>query len=107
MAGFCSYQTGNGILGEERGAIKNRGSPDNEINAVQGYYSYPGLDGVQYTITYTADENGFVPQGAHLPTPPPVPTEILRALERLSKDTTEYDERGFPLKSVQGFANRT
>ena len=41
--------------------------------AAQGQYSYLGNDGNTYTVTYTADANGYQPQGAHLPTP--VPTE--------------------------------
>lgn len=36
---------------------------------------------MQYSITYTADEYGFHPQGAHLPTPPPIPPEIQRGVE--------------------------
>lgn len=46
----------------------------------QGGFSYTGPDGVRYAISYTADENGFHPTGAHLPTPPPIPDAILRSL---------------------------
>lgn len=49
--------------------------------AVSGSYSYTGPDGNQYAISYTADENGYRPQGAHLPTPPPIPPEIQRGIE--------------------------
>lgn len=52
-----------------------------ESESVSGSFSYTGSDGVQYSITYTADENGFHPQGAHLPTPPPIPPEIQRGVE--------------------------
>lgn len=52
-----------------------------ESESVSGSFSYTGTDGVQYSITYTADENGFHPQGAHLPTPPPIPPEIQRGVE--------------------------
>lgn len=38
---------------------------------MQGSYSYTGPDGIVYTITYIADENGFRAEGAHIPTPPP------------------------------------
>ncbi|KAH8400964.1 hypothetical protein KR009_002187, partial [Drosophila setifemur] len=36
----------------------------------QGSYSYMSPEG-PISITYIADENGFQPVGAHLPTPPP------------------------------------
>lgn len=52
-----------------------------EAEVVSGSYSYTGPDGVQYTITYTADEGGFHAEGAHLPTPPPIPPEIQRGVE--------------------------
>lgn len=48
---------------------------------MSGSYSYTGPDGVQYSVSYTADEEGFHPQGAHLPTPPPIPPEIQRGVE--------------------------
>lgn len=38
---------------------------------MRGSYSYTGPDGIVYTITYIADENGFRAEGAHIPTPPP------------------------------------
>lgn len=48
----------NGIKAEEQGEVKNKGT-DNEIQSVRGSYSYTGPDGVLYTVTYIADENGF------------------------------------------------
>ncbi|GLV31153.1 Cuticular protein 47Ef [Carabus blaptoides fortunei] len=74
------YETGNGIEAHEIGQLKNAGSAS-ESNDVHGSYTYTGTDGVQYTVSYTADENGFHPQGAHLPTPPPIPEAILKSLQ--------------------------
>lgn len=48
----------NGIKAEEQGEVKNKGT-DNEIQSVRGSYSYTGPDGVLYTVTYIADENGL------------------------------------------------
>lgn len=46
----------------------------------QGYYQYTGDDGKLYKVEYTVGEQGFVPMGDHIPTPPPIPIEIQRAL---------------------------
>ncbi|CAG9562067.1 unnamed protein product [Danaus chrysippus] len=78
-----SYQTSNGIQGQERGALKNVGREDEAIE-VQGSNSYVGQDGQTYSVQYVANENGYQPQGAHLPTPQPIPEYILRALEYIA-----------------------
>ncbi|KAF5283346.1 hypothetical protein FQR65_LT13895 [Abscondita terminalis] len=75
-----NYETGHGIVAQQRGFVKNLGSPQNEAQVVEGSYSYVGPDGVQYTINYVADENGFHAQGAHLPKPPPIPEAIQRSI---------------------------
>ncbi|XP_063619216.1 cuticle protein CP14.6-like [Cydia splendana] len=71
--GIDSYQyaveTSNGISQQEQGQLQNAGS-ENEAISVRGSFSYTGPDGVVYTVTYIADENGFQPQGAHLPVAP-------------------------------------
>ncbi|CAH1983162.1 unnamed protein product [Acanthoscelides obtectus] len=59
----------DGITKNEDGQVVNPGT-DNESIAVRGQYSYVGPDGVVYTVTYIADENGFQPQGAHIPQAP-------------------------------------
>ncbi|XP_057671885.1 pupal cuticle protein 20-like [Diorhabda carinulata] len=74
------YETGNGIVAEERGFLKPLG-PEGTQEA-DGGYSYTAPNGQRISLQYTADENGFRPVGAHLPTPPPIPDAILRSLER-------------------------
>lgn len=71
-----AYETGNGISAHEQGFVKNAGVKDGEIQVAQGYYSYTSPDGHPISVHYTADENGFKAEGAHLPTPPPLPKEI-------------------------------
>ncbi|XP_001361245.2 cuticle protein CP14.6 [Drosophila pseudoobscura] len=66
-----NYETSNGIRADEAGYLKNPGTQV-EAQVMQGSYSYTGPDGVVYTITYIADENGYRAEGAHIPTPPPV-----------------------------------
>ncbi|KAJ8966159.1 hypothetical protein NQ317_001108 [Molorchus minor] len=75
------YETGNGIVAEEQGVLKNAGNPETEALDVKGSYQYTADDGTSIHLTYVADENGFQPQGDHLPTPPPIPPAIQRALE--------------------------
>ncbi|XP_053997978.1 endocuticle structural glycoprotein SgAbd-2-like [Hylaeus anthracinus] len=73
-----SYDTDNGISVSESGRPQGTGQGQAEV--VQGRFSYNAPDGTPITVEYTADENGFHPQGAHLPTPPPIPEAIRRAL---------------------------
>ncbi|CAB0033986.1 unnamed protein product [Trichogramma brassicae] len=60
-----SYETENGIAHQEQG----------------GSYGYTAPDGTPYVITYVADQNGYQPQGEHLPKPHPIPEAIARSIE--------------------------
>ncbi|EDV51106.1 larval cuticle protein 65Ag1 [Drosophila erecta] len=64
-----SFETSNGINAQEQGKLQNAGT-DYEAISARGSFSYIGDDGQTYTVTYIADENGFQPQGAHLPVAP-------------------------------------
>ncbi|XP_053602687.1 endocuticle structural glycoprotein ABD-4-like [Plodia interpunctella] len=78
------YETGNEINAEESGYVKNFGKGEGEeVQVAEGKFSYKSPEGNLIALTYIADENGFQPQGEHLPTPPPIPPAILKALEYL------------------------
>ncbi|XP_067645839.1 endocuticle structural glycoprotein SgAbd-8 [Eurosta solidaginis] len=78
------YETGNGIMAQESGYLKNADDPCKAHIAAEGSFSYTGPEGQSFVVTYTADENGFQPQGEHLPTPPPIPPEIQDALDKIA-----------------------
>lgn len=75
-----SYETENGISAQEQGVLKNAGSQE-PIQEAQGSFQYTAPDGTPIQLQYLANENGFVPSGAHLPVAPPIPVAIQRALE--------------------------
>ncbi|XP_055838437.1 endocuticle structural glycoprotein ABD-4-like [Episyrphus balteatus] len=79
------YETANGIKGEETGTLKKATSADtSDVIIAQGSSSYTSPEGNLISLTYTADDvNGFVPSGDHLPTPPPIPPAIQKALDYL------------------------
>ncbi|XP_063367710.1 larval cuticle protein 65Ag1-like [Cydia amplana] len=55
------FETSDGTSRQEQGTLKQI-SEDHKAIEVQGRYKYTAPDGVVYTVTYTADENGFQPQ---------------------------------------------
>ncbi|XP_039485130.2 larval cuticle protein 65Ag1-like isoform X1 [Drosophila santomea] len=64
-----ALETSDGKKHEEQGQLKNAGTEDEAI-VVRGSYSFVADDGQTYTVNYVADENGFQPEGAHLPNVP-------------------------------------
>ncbi|NP_001166731.1 cuticle protein 3-like [Bombyx mandarina] len=74
-----NYETENGIKAEEQGR---------EVDGIeaQGGFQYTGDDGQVYAISYAAGQGGFQAQGAHIPTAPPTPEAILKALEQNARD---------------------
>ncbi|XP_026320835.1 endocuticle structural glycoprotein SgAbd-3-like [Hyposmocoma kahamanoa] len=88
-----AYETSDGTKAEQEGRVVPGAQPEEGSIQVSGSYSYVGDDGQTYTVTYTADENGFQPQGAHLPTPPPIPEAILKSLQLTAGNGAHYDSR--------------
>lgn len=70
------FETDNQIYGQEAGA--------GGVIA-QGTAHWFAPDGQAIHLTYTADQNGYHPVGDHLPTPPPTPDHIVRALQYLKE----------------------
>ncbi|XP_057666747.1 endocuticle structural glycoprotein SgAbd-2-like [Diorhabda carinulata] len=89
-----SFETGNGIIGEEKGFLKDIGKED-EAQVAQGRSEYTSPEGIRIELNYIADENGFQPVGTHLPTPPPIPEAILKALKLIASQVSR------PQKSYQ------
>lgn len=78
-----SYETSNGIRVENVGYLKKIIIPKTETTDGQvideheelvlvqtGSYSYSDPEGNIITLRYVADENGFQPEGDHLPVAP-------------------------------------
>ncbi|VEN46387.1 unnamed protein product [Callosobruchus maculatus] len=83
-----SYEAENGISAREQGRPKAA-----DLLEAAGDYKYTAPDGSNIVLTYVANELGFQPQGAHLPTPPPIPEAILRSLEYNAAHPEEDQER--------------
>lgn len=76
--------------------MKPSNDPENPtVIVAQGSYSYTDPDGNQISVTYTADdEGGFKAQGAHLPTPPPIPANIQKALDWIASQPSTTERAG-------------
>ncbi|KAH8300253.1 hypothetical protein KR044_012207, partial [Drosophila immigrans] len=48
-------------------------SRDGDVHGnIHGNYGWISPEGEHIQVSYVADENGYQPTGAHLPTPPPI-----------------------------------
>lgn len=86
------YESGNGIVVQEEGHVKNFGSKDHEANVAHGSYSYIDPHGVPVSVSYVADENGFQAHGSHIPTPPPLPKELVEAYAKAGSHPEAHHE---------------
>lgn len=64
-----AYETSDGVSRSEEAELKNAGS-ENEAMSVRGSITWTSPEGLTFTLNYIADENGFQPQGDHLPVAP-------------------------------------
>ncbi|XP_018334653.1 endocuticle structural glycoprotein SgAbd-2-like [Agrilus planipennis] len=85
-----AYETGNGISVQETGHF-SPSVPEGGAIVANGGFAFTGTDGQTYSISYTADENGFRPVGAHIPTPPPIPEAIARSLAGIARSSYTPD----------------
>ncbi|KXJ76689.1 hypothetical protein RP20_CCG009191 [Aedes albopictus] len=77
-----AFETDNGIKVDDQGTIKQVKVPKTDasgkaigedvvpVSVQTGSFQYTAPDGQVLTIKYVADENGFQPQGAHIPVAP-------------------------------------
>ncbi|KAH8402165.1 hypothetical protein KR009_010262, partial [Drosophila setifemur] len=67
----ASLQTSNGIQQAASGDVHGN---------IHGSFSWISPEGEHVDIKYVADENGYQPVGSWIPTPPPIPEAIARAV---------------------------
>ena len=90
-----SFVNSDGTTRDESNAQKVIGHDLGSTNQGMSFYISP--EGQKITLTWTADENGFVPKGDHLPTPPPIPAEIAAMLPTLPELAEEqYAKPAYP-----------
>lgn len=56
-----SFETSNGISQQQSGKLKNAGT-DTDAIEVNGSYSYTDGSGKKVSVTFVANENGYLPQ---------------------------------------------
>jgi hypothetical protein len=86
-----SFDEENGAHREEQGTQEFNGEED--VNVIRGSYSYISPEGESITVNYIADENGFQPQGSHIPTGPALHPSIQRSLDFIASVNARHNNR--------------
>ncbi|XP_030078546.1 larval cuticle protein 1-like [Drosophila hydei] len=80
----ASLETSNGIAASNSGDEKGN---------IHGSFSWVSPEGEKIVVSYVADENGYQPKSDSLPTPPPIPEAIQRALEWIAANPPAPDRK--------------
>ena len=84
MIVISRFQTDDGSSRQETGSVKQVGGE--EANSISGQYSWTSPEGELVSFTYVADENGFQPQGSHIPVDnTPIHPHLQRGLDLLKR----------------------
>ncbi|KAL7643309.1 UNVERIFIED_CONTAM: hypothetical protein RMT77_006601 [Armadillidium vulgare] len=89
------FETENGIQTQKEGTTGSQGQSN-----MAGFFIFPLDDGTIGEVRYIADENGYQPESALIPTPHPLPAhalEQIRFAEEQRARGVEWDIRGFQI----------
>ena len=78
-----SYETTNGISAAAEG---------DEHGNIKGNFYWISPEDEHVDISYVANEYGYQPTGKVLPTPPPIPAAILKALAYIESHPSREDQ---------------
>lgn len=87
-----NYELSDGSYKQESAKLLKTG--DTEALEISGKFGFIGTDGIQYDVTYTAGEEGFIAHGDHLPR-----NEVLDA-EKQAATTTKPASTRPPINRV-------
>ncbi|XP_046432006.1 endocuticle structural glycoprotein SgAbd-2-like [Neodiprion fabricii] len=62
-----TYRTGNGISVTREGSLKATADGKDHVLIQSGSQTYESPNGEKITETWTADENGYIVEGDHIP----------------------------------------
>ncbi|XP_049822336.1 endocuticle structural glycoprotein SgAbd-3-like [Aethina tumida] len=91
-------KSSDGTKVHEEGEVLPGAKPEEGLEKVQGGFEFNSPDGQHFVYSYTADENGYVPQGDGIPE---IPAAIVKSLEWNAAHPEKLHEEGEVLPGVK------